>query len=67
MWGEAGPDVDLVPYSAVIRGIVQNGSPDVQSSRHKKCLNLLVPFTINQQNGSPSCAFFEITGTLKNE
>lgn len=51
MWGEAGPDVDLVPYSAVAHGIVQNGSPDGQSSAHKKCLNLLVSFTFTNRMG----------------
>ncbi len=55
MWGEAGPDMDRVPDSAVTHGIVQN-------EKHTGC------FYLHRQNGSPSsCAFFEITGTLKNE
>lgn len=36
VWGEAGPEMDLVPDSAVTHGIVQNKSPDVHSRTQKK-------------------------------
>ncbi len=35
VWGEAGPDMDLVPDSAVTHGIVQNENPDVHSRTQK--------------------------------
>lgn len=51
MWGEAGPDMDLVPDSAVNHGIVQNESPDAHSRTQKKSLNLLAAFTFTDRMG----------------